>query len=167
MRKNVGVADVFLQEKPVKALIFLNKENKPVYQAKISKEINSTYAHTYNVLKDLENLKFVIFRKSGRIKLVKLTETGENVANALVAFLDVAQLGEIERSMDLIYEKEIKGKLREEINKEDVGKKLSNIKDRLKEYFENKPQNVSILARKLIKKINDVMEEGLGYAPSS
>jgi len=167
MRKNIGVSEVFLQDKPAKALIFLKKENKPVYQARISKEIGSTYAHTYNVLKELEDLRFVVFRKSGRIKLVKLTETGENVADALISFLDVAQLGEIERAVDIIYEKEIKGKLREEMNKEDVEKRLSNLKDKLKEYFENKPSNVSILARKLVKKINDVMAEGLGYAPQA
>ncbi|MEW6222590.1 MAG: MarR family winged helix-turn-helix transcriptional regulator [Candidatus Hadarchaeota archaeon] len=165
MRKNVGATALFLQEKPVNTMIFLKKENKPVYQTKIAKNIESTYAHTYNVLKDLESLKLVVFRKSGRLKLVKLTETGEEATDALMTFLEVAALGEIEREIDLLYEKEIKAKLREEINKTDVEQKLNNLKLKLKEYFDNKQKNISILARKLSKKISDVLVETFGYPP--
>ena len=158
--------DIFLQEKPVKILILLKKESKPLYTAIISKEIDGTYAHTLNVLSNLEKLNLVSFKESGRIKLVKLTELGEVVAGSLLNLIDLLGLGEVEAEIEQVYNKEIKGKLREEMNKDAISKQLGKLKEKLEVFIEEKPQNISIMARKLIKKVGDVLAEALGYPPS-
>ncbi|GAH90244.1 unnamed protein product, partial [marine sediment metagenome] len=93
---NRAVENLFLQEKPLKALILLKSENKPLYTAIISKEIDCTYAHTLNVLAELEKLKLVRFKETGRIKLVNLTELGEEAAAVLENFIDLLRLGDAE-----------------------------------------------------------------------
>ncbi|MDI6643073.1 MAG: hypothetical protein QMD95_03370 [Candidatus Hodarchaeaceae archaeon] len=160
-----SVSELFLQDKPSKILIYLKKENKPLYTAIISREVDATYAHTLNVLADFKKLKFVSFKESGRIKLVNLTELGSKAAGILISFIDLLELGEIEREMDQTYEKEIKGKLREEMNKEAISKQFDKLKAKLNRYIEEKPTNVSILARKLLKKADDVLAEAFGYPP--
>ncbi len=160
-----GVGSVFLQEKPVNVLIHLKKENKALYTAIISKEVDATYAHTLNVLTELEKLKLVSFKESGRIKLVKLTELGEEVAKTLIDFMGFLELGEIERELDQTYEKEIKGKLRAEMDKDGISKKFDKLKVKLNKYIEEKPVNMSIFARKLLKKAEGVLAEAFGYPP--
>ncbi|GAH06617.1 unnamed protein product [marine sediment metagenome] len=95
----------------------LKSENKPLYTAIISKEIDCTYAHTLNVLAELEKLKLVSFKETGRIKLVNLTELGEEAAAVLENFIDLLRLGDAEAEVNQIYEREIKGRLRAEMNK--------------------------------------------------
>ncbi|MDI6884046.1 MAG: hypothetical protein QMD00_02740 [Hadesarchaea archaeon] len=160
-----SVSELFLQDKPSKILIYLKKENKPLYTAIISREVDATYAHTLNVLAELKKLKFVSFKESGRIKLVNLTELGSEAAGILISFIDLLELGDIEREMDQTYEKEIKGKLREEMNKEAISKQFDKLKAKLNRYIEEKPTNVSILARKLLKKADDVLAEAFGCPP--
>jgi len=126
-----SVENLFLQEKPAKVLILLKKEEKPLYTAIISKEINCTYAHTLNVLAELEKLKLVIFKEKGRIKLVNLTELGEEAAEVIENFIDLLKLGEAEAGVNQIYEREIKGRLREEMNKKAISKQLEKHKENL------------------------------------
>lgn len=160
-----GVGGIFLQEKPAKILIYLKREDKPLYTAVISKEVDATYAHTLNVLSELEKLKLVSFKESGRVKLVKLTELGGEAAEFLINFMGILELGEIEKEIDQTYEKEIKGKLREEMDKESISKKFDKLKVKLNRYLETKPASVSILAKKLLKKADGVLAEAFGYPP--
>ena len=160
-----SVENLFLQEKPAKVLIFLKKEDKPLYTAIISKEINCTYAHTLNVLSELEKLKLVIFKETGRIKLVNLTELGEEAAEVIENFVDLLKLGEAEAEVDQIYEREIKGRLREEMNKKAISRQLEKYKENLKRLAEGRPQNVLLFAKKLLKKVDEVVAEALGYPP--
>jgi chorismate mutase len=145
----------------------LKEENKPVYQVLISKKIDSTYAHTLKVLNSLNEFKLVQFEETGRIKLVKLTETGVEVANTLDAFVKVLGLANIEKEIDHVYMKEVKGKLRADIDKEGVLKSYNKIKDRIKVYFEGYPKNISILARKLVTRVDTILAEALGYLPET
>lgn len=161
-----GASELFLQEKPAEILIYLKKGDKPLYTAIISREVGGTYAHTLNVLSELEKLKLVSFKESGRIKLVKLTELGVEAAGLLINFIDLLELGGIEKEIDQAHEKEIKGKLREEMNKEAISKQFGKLKKKLEGYTEAKPSNVSILARKLLKKADEALAEAFGYPPS-
>jgi len=163
MKRNVE--DLFLQEKPVKILILLKRENKPLYTAIISKEIDGTYAHTLNVLAELEKLKLVSFKETGRIKLINLTELGEEAAGVLENFIDLLKLGEVEAGVDQIYEREVKGRLREEMNKKAISGQLEKYRGKLKKLAEEKPQNMSLFGRKLLKKVDEVATEALGYPP--
>ena len=159
-----GVRGLFLQDKPAQILILLKKENKPLYTAIISREINCTYAHTLNVLAELERLKLVSFKETGRIKLVNLTELGSEVTRAIQNFIDLITLAEAEAKVDQLYEREVGGRLREEVAKQRVSKELARYKKGLEALTEKSP-NVVLFAKKLIKKIDGIVAEVMGYPP--
>ncbi|MCD6476891.1 MAG: winged helix DNA-binding protein [Candidatus Aenigmarchaeota archaeon] len=71
---------LFLHTKPVRMLTVLNKESIK-YATQVSKAVDCTYSHTVKVLEQFKNMGLVQFDKKGRIKLIKLTEIGEEVAH--------------------------------------------------------------------------------------
>jgi predicted transcriptional regulator len=157
-----GIAEFLFQEKPVKAILALKKAEKPLYAAIISKEIDSTYAHTLNVLSMLKELKLVSFQENGRIKQVFLTEVGLEVAKVIESLAELFKLSEFEYKIDLLYEKEIKGKLREDIDKKTVVGRLDNYKGELERIIKEEPQNIAQLAEKLFKKADLISREVTG-----
>jgi predicted transcriptional regulator len=157
-----GIEEFLFQEKPVKAILALKKAEKPLYAAIISKEIDSTYAHTLNVLSMLKELKLVSFQENGRIKQVFLTEVGLEVAKVIESLSELFKLSELEYKLDLLYEKEIKGKLREDIDKKTVVGRLDNYKGELERIIKEEPQNISQLAEKLLKKADSISREVTG-----
>ena len=76
---------LFLRSKPVKMIISLKKG--PKYATQVSKEIDCTYSHTVKLLDELETLKLVTFKKQGRIKIIELTENGEDLAHSIEGVL--------------------------------------------------------------------------------
>jgi len=76
---------LFLRTKPVKMIINLKKG--PKYATQVSKEIDCTYSHTVKLLDELETLKLVTFKKQGRIKVIELTEDGEDLAHSIEGVL--------------------------------------------------------------------------------
>ena len=157
-----GIEKFLFQEKPVKAILALKKADKPLYAAIISKEIDSTYAHTLNVLLTLKELKLVSFQEEGRIKQVFLTEVGLEVAKEIESLLELFKLAEVEYKLDLLYEKDIKGKLREDIDKKHVLGRLDNCKAELERIIKEEPQNIAQLAEKLLKKADWISREVTG-----
>ena len=79
---------LFLQEKPTLALIFIGSRGK-TYASVISKEIDSTFAHTTRILAKMEQSGLIRFTFEGRIKFVELTEYGREVETALKEFRDI------------------------------------------------------------------------------
>ena len=79
---------LFLQEKPTLALIFIGSREK-TYASVISKEIDSTFAHTTRILAKMEQCGLIRFTFEGRIKFVELTEYGGEVETALKEFRDI------------------------------------------------------------------------------
>ncbi len=154
---------LFMQEKPKNVVVYLKKETKPVYISIISKEVNATYSHTFNILKKLENLNIVSFKQLGRIKLVKLTELGDEVAKTVIYLLDFLKLAEVQGELDEIYRNEIKGKLREQMNKNSISKHFGKLRVKLEDLSENKPLNIVISAKKVQKKIDEFSTEVYGY----
>lgn len=71
---------LFLHTKPVKLIASLR--SGPKYATILSKEIDCTYSHTVKLLDQFKKLGLVDFEKKGRIKIVKLTNLGEDVAHA-------------------------------------------------------------------------------------
>ena len=71
---------LFFRPKPVK--IMINLRNEPKYATILSKEVDLTYSHTVKLLDQFKNFGLVEFEKQGRIKLVKLTEIGEDIAKS-------------------------------------------------------------------------------------
>lgn len=74
--------NLFLQEKPTLALLAI-WSHKRTYASVVTKEINSTFAHTTKILSKMEELGLVRFTVDGRIKYVELTEYGLEVVDAL------------------------------------------------------------------------------------
>jgi len=74
------IFDVFFREKPAMMLVALRNSNKSRYGSILAKEVDCTYSHAVKILQEMETAKLVEFEKNGRIKTIKLTDTGHNVA---------------------------------------------------------------------------------------
>jgi DNA-binding MarR family transcriptional regulator len=79
------IPKLFLRIKPVKILTSLRKG--PKYATILSKEVDCTYSHTVKLLDLFRDYGLVEFEKKGRIKIVKLTETGEEIAKGAESVL--------------------------------------------------------------------------------
>ena len=51
------------------------------YATQVSKSVDCTYSHTVKVLDQFKKLGLVEFEKKGRIKIVKLTDSGLDIAH--------------------------------------------------------------------------------------
>mgnify|MGYP005657357007 CR=1 FL=1 len=72
--------DIFFRRKPALMLVALKKVSKARYGSVLAKEVDCTYSHAVKILQEMETAKLVEFEKNGRIKTIKLTDTGHNVA---------------------------------------------------------------------------------------
>lgn len=81
MAKDKLASRLFLRSKPVKLLISL--KNGPKYATILSKEVDCTYSHTVKLLDQFKNFGLVEFEKKGRIKMIKLTDDGEDLAHSV------------------------------------------------------------------------------------
>jgi DNA-binding MarR family transcriptional regulator len=109
---------LFLQEKPTRALLFIGSMGK-TYASVISKEIDSTFAHTTRILAKMEQCGLIRFTSEGRIKFVELTEYGREVEAALKEFRDLI---EEEPLKDKKEESQDTGPEREEAAEKEGGK---------------------------------------------
>ncbi len=75
--------DIFFRRKPALMLVSLKKNSRIRYGSILAKEVDCTYSHAVKILQTLEHLKLVEFDKKGRIKLIKLTKKGKEVADAI------------------------------------------------------------------------------------
>mgnify|MGYP001595872912 CR=1 FL=1 len=73
--------DIFFRRKPALMLVALKKMSKARYGSLLAKEVDCTYSHAVKILQTLEVLGLVVFEKKGRIKLIKLTKKGEDIAD--------------------------------------------------------------------------------------
>lgn len=75
--------DIFFRKKPALMLVSLKKNTRMRYGSILAKEVDCTYSHAVKILQTLEGLKLVEFDKKGRIKLIKLTPKGRQIADAI------------------------------------------------------------------------------------
>ena len=73
--------DVFFRRKPALMLIALKKISRARYGSILAKEVDCTYSHAVKILQTLEKLGLVNFEKKGRVKLIKLTKKGREIAD--------------------------------------------------------------------------------------
>ena len=157
MRKK-NLEGLFLREKPAKSLLLLKKADGPIYASIITKEIDTTYAHTLNVLSRLAELGLVAFEEVGRIKLVRLTELGAGVADVLETFTDMMGLVGIKRKIERFYQKEVQGRVLVRIDRAKVSKRLERYKGELERLAEEKPK-VKEHAENLMRRIDRILAE--------
>jgi len=89
---------MFLRDKPSKILLDLNNAKGKIYATILSKDANCTYSHTIKILNLFRKMNLVSFEKKGRIKIVKLTDAGWEIAHNLDAI--ARKLDEIEDAME-------------------------------------------------------------------
>jgi len=87
MGKNVF--DVFFRKKPAFMLIALKKSGRARYGSILAKEVDCTYSHAVKILQGLEKMGLVVFEKKGRIKIIKLTKKGQEIANHIEKVRDL------------------------------------------------------------------------------
>ena len=73
--------DIFFRRKPALMLVALKRIARARYGSILAKEVDCTYSHAVKILQALEKLGLVGFEKKGRIKLIKLTKRGQEVAD--------------------------------------------------------------------------------------
>ena len=81
--KKKDIFEVFFRRKPAMILIALRKGGKNRYGSVLAKEVDCTYSHTVKILQEMEKSKLVNFEKQGRIKTIKLTDSGNKVAESI------------------------------------------------------------------------------------
>jgi len=81
LAKEKPIPRLFLRPKPVKLLISL--KNGPKYATILSKEVDLTYSHTVKLLDQFKIFGLVDFEKKGRIKIIRLTDDGEDLAHSV------------------------------------------------------------------------------------
>jgi len=79
----MGDIDIFFRRKPAMMLVSLMKNSRMRYGSVLAKEVDCTYSHAVKILQTLQDLKLVEFEKKGRIKLIKLTKKGREVAESI------------------------------------------------------------------------------------
>ena len=91
------VGSIFLKEKPTRALVLiaaapadeLSDEDPRMYSGELADKIDSTYAHTVDIVSMLEEKGLVVKDyNGGRIKYLEPTEKGLRVAKAMVNLSD-------------------------------------------------------------------------------
>ena len=72
--------DLFFRRKPAMMLLALKRVSKAKYGSVLAKEVDCTYSHAVKILQILEEIGLVVFEKKGRIKIIKLTKRGIEIA---------------------------------------------------------------------------------------
>ena len=89
--------DIFFRRKPALMLVSLKKNTRMRYGSILAKEVDCTYSHAVKILQTLEALKLVDFEKRGRIKIIKLTELGDDVARGMDSI--ITKLGRLKEKL--------------------------------------------------------------------
>ena len=85
MAKNKKIFDVFIREKPAMMLVTLLNSTNEVYASTLAKSVDCTYSHVVKILQEMEDAGLVSFEKTGRLKYLKLTKKGEEIAKHIDA----------------------------------------------------------------------------------
>lgn len=80
MTKKKNLSRLFMHEKPMKILVSIKNAGSKCYASTIAKAADCTYSHTVKILDTLKNAGLVLFKKKGRVKYIKLTESGEDIS---------------------------------------------------------------------------------------
>jgi len=81
--------NTFFRKKPALILMALRKGVRARYGSLLAKEVDCTYSHAVKILQSLEKYNLVAFEKKGRIKLIKLTAKGQEIADSMQKIRDM------------------------------------------------------------------------------
>ena len=80
MVKNKKIFDVFMREKPAMMLVNLLNSTPEMYASNLAKSVDCTYSHVVKILQEMEDSGLITFEKTGRLKILKLTKKGKEIA---------------------------------------------------------------------------------------
>ena len=83
MTKKKDIFEVFFRKKPAMILVALRNDARNRYGSVLAKEVDCTYSHAVKILQEMERARLVNFEKQGRIKLIRLTENGNKIAESI------------------------------------------------------------------------------------
>tara|TARA_Y100000310_G_C20672175_1_gene810872 strand:+ start:247 stop:573 length:327 start_codon:yes stop_codon:yes gene_type:complete len=89
VKKGKNIFEVFFRKKPALILVALRKNTRNRYGSVLAKEVDCTYSHAVKILQEMETAKLVEFEKQGRIKIIKLTDTGNKIAEYIEKIRDL------------------------------------------------------------------------------
>ncbi len=78
--RNKKIFSVFFREKPAMMLVYLLNSEKEQYASHLAKDVDCTYSHIVKILNEMQKADLITFQKEGRLKILKLTKKGEEVA---------------------------------------------------------------------------------------
>ncbi|MCK4938126.1 MAG: winged helix DNA-binding protein [Methanosarcinales archaeon] len=102
--------NLILQQKPARVLVTINRDGE-TYASVISREIESTFAHTTKILTKLEELGLVKFEQDGsdnRVKRVALTSQGAAAAALVEELSDVLEGKKSKKKKGVVIKKKMK-----------------------------------------------------------
>lgn len=74
---------LLLKDKQARILIMLKNTQQPWYLSTLAKASDTTYVHTSNFIRECEKIGIITNEKHGKIKQVRLTEKGHQLADML------------------------------------------------------------------------------------
>lgn len=74
---------IILKDKQAKIILLLKNTQQPWYISSLSKASGTTYVHACNFVKKCEVMGIVTNEKHGKIKEIKLTEKGVQIAEMI------------------------------------------------------------------------------------
>ncbi len=83
--------ELFFRKKPSMMLVALKKITRARYGSVLAKEVDCTYSHAVKILQALEEMDLVMFEKKGRIKIIKLTKKGQEIAGYIESIKDLIE----------------------------------------------------------------------------
>ena len=83
VNQNKEIFNVFFREKPAMMLVELKNAKGEIYASSIAKQVDCTYSHVVKILQEMQKAGLINFEKQGRLKLLTLTITGQEVADKI------------------------------------------------------------------------------------
>lgn len=81
--KNKKIFGVFFREKPAMMLIELLSAQEEQYASSLAKKVDCTYSHIVKILNEMQRADLITFQKEGRLKVLKLTNKGKEIATSI------------------------------------------------------------------------------------
>ena len=79
------IFDIFFREKPAMMLVNLKNGKDTTYASSLAKSVNCTYSHIVKILQKMQECGLIVFEKQGRLKLLRLTKKGRDIAEHIEA----------------------------------------------------------------------------------
>ena len=85
MKNESELFSTIFKDKPALLLaeLYKSRNGDDLYGSTIAKKIDCTYSHVVKILQIVEGYDLVEFNRSGRLKLVNLTDKGEEIAKKI------------------------------------------------------------------------------------